>query len=98
VEGLWWRLAKCGGGGEGVIMTWHVIWRGKGRWVLGLVSFRWRLCPYSIILSPVSDFRTLRVPLMRYPMRSSVGNKNTQTREITSKAVKQHKQTNGPIG
>ena len=59
VEGLWWRLAKCGGGGEGVIMRWHVIWRGKGRWVLGLVSFRWRLCPCPITMSPVSCLRLL---------------------------------------
>ena len=28
MEGLWWRLAKCGGGGgggEGVDMGWHVV-------------------------------------------------------------------------
>jgi len=90
VEGLWWRLAKYGGGGEGVIMRWHVIWRGKGRWVLGLASF---CCDYALVRllclpSPVFDFWTLRVLLMHYPMRSSVGNKNTQTREITSKACK----------
>ena len=40
VEGLWWRLAKCGGGRREVVKGWYVWWRDRGRWVLGLASIR----------------------------------------------------------
>ena len=29
VDGLWWRLAKCGGGGDGVDKGWWLRWRDR---------------------------------------------------------------------
>jgi hypothetical protein len=38
---------------RGVVYVWQNIWRGEGRWVLGLAFARWQLYPYSKILIPV---------------------------------------------
>ena len=40
MEGLWWRLAKCGDGGKGGGYGMAGNVEGRNRWVLGLASIR----------------------------------------------------------
>ena len=40
MEGLWWRLAICGGGGRKVVKEVAYDLVGGVRWMLGLASLR----------------------------------------------------------